>query len=231
MPSTGFGQLSGVVAVWAADHDNNIASPGKFLRGILTLFGGLADCVHKADLGLWEPGSKPIHQGPDPLDRLGGLGGDPKPIAGIESVDVRLLQNDIIGIQVPGQTPDLDMVPLTNDHWMIAGPDQRQDPFVGEADQWAGGLDHPMTSASDDLTLTVGGPVGRDHHGVGLDIRQLGFDPDPELAKIPEDRLIVDQVSKDRQRTFCSGLVGEGQGVPDAEAHAEVDSLENLHAL
>jgi hypothetical protein len=55
VPAAGADQLAGVVAVGAADDDDDIAAAGEIGRSGLALLGRLADGVDVADLGTRKP--------------------------------------------------------------------------------------------------------------------------------------------------------------------------------
>ena len=69
-------QLTRVVAVRAADDDDDVASARQLDGGVLPLLRRLADRVDEADVGLRESPSNQRDQVPHPLDRLRRLRGD-----------------------------------------------------------------------------------------------------------------------------------------------------------
>ena len=69
-------ELTRVVAVRAADDDDDVASARQLDGGVLTLLGRLADRVDEADVGLREPPSNQRDQVSHPVDRLRRLSGD-----------------------------------------------------------------------------------------------------------------------------------------------------------
>src|SRR5687768_1892175 len=69
-------QLPRVVAVRAANDDDDVAALSQFHGGVLSLLGRLADGVHEAHFGLREALADQLHQFADAFDGLRGLRND-----------------------------------------------------------------------------------------------------------------------------------------------------------
>jgi hypothetical protein len=89
------GELAGVVAVRAADHDDDIGLTCEVPCGILTVLGRPADGVDEADVGLGELPPDESDQVPHILDRLRRLGGDAYARMRVEHGDVVIVQDDV----------------------------------------------------------------------------------------------------------------------------------------
>src|SRR5688572_13275576 len=77
---SGADKLQGVVAILSTDHDDRVAALDEFRDRALTVLRWLTDGVDKAHLTLRKRTSHRRDNSLHPLDRLGGLRDDSKPL-------------------------------------------------------------------------------------------------------------------------------------------------------
>jgi hypothetical protein len=122
------------------------------------------------------------------------------------------------------------MVALPDDDHVVAIAGERRDRAVGNVHERAGGFDDPQSESPGAGEGPFGRAVGRHHQGRRLDVRDFLRDRDALVFEGAQDGGVVDEVAENRERPGAGVLEGEGDGIPDAEAHAEVGRSDDTHA-
>lgn len=158
-------KLTGVVAVAAADDDDDLAIPAKVIEGDLPLLGRATDGIDETDLGLGALIADGVDELEDAVERLGGLGDDA--VTGLigEGLNVRSFLNDGSLRVVAGHAPDFDVGCLADDDGMVALLNEEIEGVVGLADKGAGGVDDFVSRRLPAVTSAFGGAVSTDDDG------------------------------------------------------------------
>lgn len=223
----GGGEFAGIVAMAAADDDDDIGGRGQVFGGALALFGGQTDGVGPADVSGGKAEAHAVEEVAGAGEGLGGLGHHPETRPGGEKVHVGFVEDDVCVVEITDEAADLDMVPLADDHGVEAELDPMGEALVGDVDQGAGGFEDTMSELADLLDATGGGSMGGDEDGGGVQVGGVLGDADAFFLEAIEDGGIMDEVTEDGDGAGGGFLAGEEEGITDAEAHAEVGGADH----
>ena len=227
MPAASRDEFVRVVAVRAADHDDNLGLLRQFDCGELTLFGGLAHGVDESDFRLGKALANERNQPVHLIDGLRRLGRDADSRARSQTGHVLLGQHHVKVGEVFGQPAHFDVVALADDNRVEPLRDQLGDGPMGVADQRTGGLDDPQPAIANAVHRFLRCAVGGNHHGGRGHVGDLVLGSYSLRTKILENGLIVHQVAQNRDRPRLAK--GQGDRVADAETHAQMGCAEDLH--
>jgi len=160
---------------------------------------------------------------------LGGLSGQAEAWAFAEGGDVVGGEDHVELVEILGDTTDLHMIPDSDDDGVESGAYEVLDGAMGGMDEGAGGFQDAMSGFPECFDASFGGAVGGDHDGGGLDLGGVTFQGDALLAEAVKDGFIMDEVAQDGEGLAVGGFEGEGDGVADAEAHAEMLGAVDFH--
>ena len=222
-------QFARVVARPAADYDHDVDLPSHRDRRGLPVLGGLADRVHQAHFGVREAASEQGDQMPYLLYGLRRLGGDSETWVLLEREDVILFEHDMEAIEVAGEAAHLHVVALADDDDVVAVARQGCDGTVRDVYEGARGFDHPQPQGPAPGESPLGRAVGSHHQGRRPDVCDVLRDRDAPGRKAAQDGRVVNQVPKNCQGARVSLLQGERDGIPNAEAHAQVRRSKDTH--
>ena len=228
---TGLYQLARVVARPAADHDHDVGLACHLDRRGLPVLGGLADRVEKAHVRLREPPSDQGEQVLHFLYRLRRLGRHPDAWVLLEREDVVVFEHDVEAIEIAGEAAHLHVVALPDDDDVVAVAREGRDGTVRDVYERAGGFDHPQPQGAAPRETAFGRAVGGHHQGRRLDVGDVLGDRDALGLKAAQDGRVVDEVPKDREGAGVGVLMGQRDGISNAEAHAEVGRSKDTHNL
>jgi uncharacterized protein (DUF2236 family) len=227
----GVDQLARVVARPAADDDDDVGLARHFDGGRLAILSGLAHRVDEAHFGAREPPANEIHQPSHLLHRLRRLSGDAEARMFLERQDVGVFEDDIETIEIVGDTADLHMIALADDDNVIAVATQGGHRAMGHVDERACRLDHFQAEPAGAFERPLRRAVRGDHDGRRVHPAKVLCDSDAFGGERAEDGRIVHEVAENRERSGIGVLDGEGDGVSNAETHAEVGGAQDTHAL
>ena len=176
MAPAGVHELTRVVAVGAADDDDDVALARQIDRGSLTLLRRLAHRVEETDLRLRKPASDQRDQVPHPVDRLRRLRGNADAWMGVEPLDVLFVEHDVELVEVFGQSAHFHVIALADDHRVIAIAEERRDRPMCDVHQRTGRLDDLEAEGPGAGERPSRGAMRRHHDGLGLHVRDVGRD-------------------------------------------------------
>jgi len=136
----GFDEFAGVVAVMAADYDDEFDLFDEAAEGFLAVFGGAADGVAEFDLGVRAGGAQGDDELEDAVDGLGGLGDDAVERVVRDGWQIGLGLEDGGAGKVAGEAENLDVAVLADDDGEATLLDQALKVAVREADEGTGGV-------------------------------------------------------------------------------------------
>jgi hypothetical protein len=226
----GLHEFAGVVAVGAADDDDDVATGGEFLGGDLALLGGLADGVDETDFGIWKAGAKAGDEFANAGDGLGGLRGDAKAGMVRKAIDIGFGLDKVEGCEVFGKASDLNVAAFADDDGMVSVRDQAQDGSMRESDERAGAFKDFEAMFARMGNGALGSAVGCDHCDGRLDASGIGFEADALPSEVVENGLVVDEFAEDGEWLLFRLGLSESDGVANAEAHTEMICFEDLHS-
>ena len=121
------------------------------------------------------------------------------------------------------------VIALADDHDVVARRARAQHGAVRDVDERAGGFDHVEPQGAGPRERAPGRAVGRHHQRRRPDVGEVLRDGDALRLEGGQHGGVVDEVAEDRERAGVGVVEGEGDGVADAEAHAEVGRSEDTH--
>ncbi len=220
-------EFTGVVAPSPANDDNNIALPGQFHGCGLTLFGGLANGVNKANFRVGKTAAKRLNQRADAIDGLGGLRGDTEARSFGEPGYFLRCQDDVKCRQIFGQAAHFHVATLANDDRMIAGRSELLNGTMGVMHQRASRFEQMQTAFLCGANGFFRSAVGGDHGRGGGDSGGVISGLHAARTEFSHDGFIMDEIPQDGERVFGAFRAGQGNGVADTEAHAEMGGPED----
>jgi hypothetical protein len=226
----GLHEFAGVVAVGAADDDDDVATGGEFLGGDLALLGGLADGVYEPNFGGWKTGAQAGDEFANAGDRLGGLRCDAEAGMVRKAIDIGFGLDDVESCEVLSEAADFDMATFADDDGMITVRDEAQDGSMRECDERTGAFEDSEAMFARMGNGSLGSAVGGDHGDGRLDAGGIGFESDALAAEIVEYGLVVDEFAEDGEWLLFRLGLSESDGVANAEAHTEMICFEDLHS-
>jgi len=171
-------KLARVVAVRAANDDDDIALAGEIDGGDLPIFRRSADRIDKANDRLRESPLDEIDNVPHFDDRLRRLRCDANPGMWLQREHVGVFQHDIEVIQIPRQATHFDVAALPDNHGMVAVADERPHRLVRHVHQRARRLDHLEAASPRFCQSALGRAMRRHHHRRCVDVGQVVGDGD-----------------------------------------------------
>jgi hypothetical protein len=228
---TSLNQLTGIVAISSADHDDDVGLDSEVLGCPLTLLGGLAHRIDKTNFRIRETATNQLSEVPDTGNGLCGLRGDAKTGPWHKLLDIGFRLDNIEGRKVLSESTDFNMVVLADDDRVKTICDKAGNSAMREGDERTStfeDLKSPRARAGDSGIRSA---VCRDHSGVGLDLIEIGLELDSAMTEIREDRFVVDEFAEDGQRLAESSGLGERDRVADAETHTEMFCFDDFHML
>jgi hypothetical protein len=96
------------------------------------------------------------------------------------------------------------------------------DALVRVSDERTSRFQEAMSATLDFGQPALRGAVGGNQDGGSSDRLQLALQLDAGLTELRQNAFIMDEVTEDRERTVSRFAMGEGDGITDAEAHAEM---------
>ena len=139
-------QLARVVAVRAADHDDDVALLREFHCGVLTLLRRLADRIHKAHFGSGEALAHQLHQCAHARNGLRGLGHDAEARTLGQLRHIFRRQHDIERIEVFRHAPHFHVIAFADNDGVKALRHQLRQRAMCDVNERTGGL-HYIQSA------------------------------------------------------------------------------------
>ena len=128
-------QFSRVVAACAADDNDDVTVARQRDRRILALLGGLTDRIDKSDIRGRKARPDERDETSHLVERLRRLRRDADARTLVERQHVGLVDDDIVIVEVFGQSANLDVGALADDDRMIAVAPQRLDRLMRRADE------------------------------------------------------------------------------------------------
>ena len=166
-------ELARVVALRAADHDDDITTARQLDGGGLAVLRGTTDGVEETDVGLRELLSNERNQASHLVDRLRRLGSNAHARTALQRQHVAFVEHDVELVEIFRQSPHLDMSALADDDRVVAVADEGLDRPMRHLHERAGGLDDLQAERAGVGQRPFGSPMRSHHHGLRCHARRL----------------------------------------------------------
>jgi hypothetical protein len=123
------------------------------------------------------------------------------------------------------------MVAAADDDGVVALVYEAAERMMSHVYERTGSLDDLVAERLHALERAIGGPVRGDQHGAGGGVGRLPDHADAVFPEAIEDRLVVDEIAENRERSRLGAPERERNRVAHAEAHPERSRAEHAHPL
>jgi hypothetical protein len=170
---------------------------------------------------------------PHLLYRVRRLGGHTNARMLLEGQNVSSVEHDVnaIAIEIAGEAAHLHVVTLSDDNDVVASVGKRPDRSVRNVHEGARRFDHRQSQSPRACERALGRAVRRHHEGGRFNVCDILRDLDALGVEGAQNGWIVDEVTKNGQRAGICMREREGNGIANAETHAEMRCLEEPHTL
>jgi len=121
------------------------------------------------------------------------------------------------------------MAALTDDDRMESLLYQSGEGLVGAMDERTRGFGDLEALRPDGLNASRRSAVGGDDDVAGGDLGGILTNLDSPTSEVSQHGFVMDEIAQYGDRPLGRVLLGEGDGVADAKAHAEMVSAQDLH--